>query len=104
MSFGGGLRPTCMPRRETAPIGHPCWIDLFSSDPTKSRAFYGELFGWAATDPSPEHGGYVNFLKDGDPIAGMMANDGATGQPDTWTLHLAVDDAEKMVETAAANG
>ena len=104
MSFGTGRRRRCMPRRESAPIGHPTWIDLFSSDPDKSRAFYGSLFGWSATDPSPDHGGYVNFFKDGDPIAGMMANDGSSGQPDTWTVHLAVEDAEKTVEAAAAAG
>jgi predicted enzyme related to lactoylglutathione lyase len=93
-----------MPRREHAPIGHPTWIDLFSSDTAASLTFYGELFGWSATDPSAEHGGYVNFLKDGEPIAGMMGNDGSSGQPDTWSLHLAVEDAAKTIEAAEANG
>jgi predicted enzyme related to lactoylglutathione lyase len=93
-----------MPRRAEAPLGAPCWIDLFSSDTAKSIAFYGGLFGWSATEPSAEHGGYINFLKDGDPIAGMMANDGSTGQPDTWSVHLAVADAAKTVEASAANG
>ena len=93
-----------MPRREAAPIGHPCWIDLFSSDTAKSVAFYGGLFGWSATEPSAEHGGYINFVKDDDPIAGMMANDGAEGQPDGWSVHLAVEDAEQTVAAAAAQG
>ena len=37
-----------MPRRDTTPVGHPCWIDLFTSDPDRSIAFYGELMGWEA--------------------------------------------------------
>ena len=37
-----------MPTRDVAPIGAPCWIDLMSSDTDKSRAFYGELFGWTS--------------------------------------------------------
>ena len=91
-------------RRETTLKGAPCWIDLFSSDTGRSRAFYGELFGWTSEEAGPEYGGYVNFLRDGEPIAGMMANDGSSGQPDGWTIYLEVDDAEKAVEAAAANG
>ena len=34
-----------MPLRDTAPLGAPCWIDLFTSDPDTSRAFYRDLFG-----------------------------------------------------------
>jgi uncharacterized protein len=93
-----------MPRRETTLTGAPCWIDLFSTDPDKSKAFYGELFGWTAEETGPEYGGYVNFLKDGEPIAGMMRNDGSTGQPDGWSIYLETADAEKAVEVAAANG
>src|SRR5688572_8876685 len=93
-----------MPRRETTPTGAPCWIDLYSSDPERSRAFYGALFGWTAEETGPEYGGYVNFLKDGEPVAGMMRNDGSTGQPDGWSIYLQTDDAEKAVEVAAANG
>ena len=103
MSFRSPLRLQGMPRRQTAPTGAPCWIDLYSSDPDRSRAFYGELFGWASEDTAPEFGGYVNFLQDGSLLAGMMRNDGSGG-PDTWTVYLAVDDATKAVEAAAANG
>ena len=35
-----------MPKRDSAPIGAPCWIDLFTTDPDKSAAFYGDLLGW----------------------------------------------------------
>ena len=93
-----------MPHRETAPLGAPCWADLFTSDQDRSRAFYGELFGWESKDPGVEFGGYVNFVKDGQLIAGCMRNDGETRVPDTWSVYLAVEDAEATVAAAAAAG
>ena len=50
-----------MTRRETAPIGAPCWVDLFTSDLDRSLAFYSELFGWTSESSGEEFGGYVNF-------------------------------------------
>jgi predicted enzyme related to lactoylglutathione lyase len=54
-----------MPAREDAPLGAPCWVDLMTSNTERSRAFYGELFGWTADEPNQEFGGYFNFRKDG---------------------------------------
>jgi len=93
-----------VPKRETAPVGAPCWVDLFTSDPDGSRAFYGELFGWTSKDAGDEYGGYVNFLKDGVMVAGGMGNDGSSGSPDRWSVYLAVDDAEATVEAATGHG
>ena len=93
-----------MPKRESAPIGAPVWIDLFSSDPAKSRAFYGELLGWTATEPNEEFGGYFNFLKGDSLVAGCMKNDGSSGMPDLWNVYLAVEDAEATVAKATSRG
>lgn len=93
-----------MPLRDDAPIGAPCWIDLYTSDPATSRSFYGDLFGWTSEEAGPEYGGYINFSKDGVGVAGGMRNDGANGMPDTWTVYLATDDAEKTVEMATPAG
>src|SRR5215211_216011 len=93
-----------MPKRDSAPIGAPCWIDLFSSDTDRAQDFYAQLLGWAAESAGPEYGGYINFSKDGIRVAGCMKNDGATGAPDTWTVYLATDDIQKLADTAVANG
>lgn len=93
-----------MPTRDEAPLGAPCWIDLFSSDTDASRAFYGDLFGWQSEDAGEEYGGYINFTKDGIPVAGCMGNDGSQGVPDAWTIYLAVADAAATVEAAKARG
>lgn len=94
-----------MPTRETPPVGAPCWVDLMSSDVERSRAFYGELFGWESEDPNDEFGGYFNFTKDGVRIAGGMPRMPEAGDlPDVWSVYLAVENAEKTVETATAAG
>jgi predicted enzyme related to lactoylglutathione lyase len=85
-------------------VGAPCWVDLFTSDPDKTRPFYEQLFGWTSEEAGPEYGGYVNFAKDGVPVGGCMRNDGAQGQPDAWSIYLSTDDAKKTTELASANG
>lgn len=84
--------------------GAPCWIDLFSSDTDKARTFYAALFGWTSEDAGADYGNYINFLKDGKPIAGCMRNDGTTGRPDLWTVYLQVADARATADAAVARG
>jgi len=93
-----------VPTRDSAPIGAPCWVDLLTSDTDKARAFYGELFGWTAQDTGEEYGGYINFLRDGLPVAGCIHNDGQSGSPDVWSVYLASDDAKATVDAAADHG
>jgi predicted enzyme related to lactoylglutathione lyase len=88
----------------TLTIGAPCWLDLYSSDTERAKEFYGRLFGWQTVDPGPEYGGYVIFQKDGKAVAGCMANDGQQGFPDSWTVYLNTDDADRIAADAAAKG
>ncbi len=93
-----------MPKRDGAPVGAPCWVELFTSDPEKSQIFYRELFGWTVEDPGPDYGGYVNFAKDGVWIAGCMRNDGQSGAPDVWSVYLAAKNAQTAVDATTAHG
>lgn len=93
-----------MPTRDDAPNGAPCWIDLYTSDPERSRAFYGQLFGWTSEDAGEQHGGYINFAKDSVVVAGGMRNDGSTGTPDGWSVYLATDDVKATVDAAVTHG
>ncbi|HYZ97489.1 MAG TPA: VOC family protein [Acidimicrobiales bacterium] len=93
-----------MPTRDSAPVGAPCWIELFTSDVERGRAFYGELFGWTSDDPAEELGGYFTFYKDGVRVAGGMHNDGQSGTPDVWSIYLASEDVAAAAEAAKANG
>jgi uncharacterized protein len=91
-------------KRDSFPVGAPCWVDLMTSDPDKSRAFYGQLFGWTSEEAGEEYGGYVNFLKDGLGVGGCMRNDGQSGMPDGWSIYLTTDDAQATADAAVANG
>jgi uncharacterized protein len=93
-----------MPTRDIAPIGAPSWVDLMTSDPASSSAFYSALFGWTANEPSEEFGGYFTYSLDGVQVAGCMTQQPGSETPDVWTVHLASDDVAKVLETASASG
>ena len=88
----------------TIVAGAPCWVDLYTSDTERAQEFYGRLFGWTPLDPGPEYGGYFIFQRDGKAVAGCMGNDGSTGAPDAWTIHLHTDDADRTVAAAREHG
>ncbi len=93
-----------MPTRERAPLGAPCWVDLMTSDTERTRAFYGQLFGWTAEAPAEEYGGYFTFTKAGTAVAGCMPSMPDSPVTDIWSVYLASDDARKTTETAAGSG
>jgi predicted enzyme related to lactoylglutathione lyase len=93
-----------MPTRDAAPIGAPCWVDLWTSDVEGSRKFYSELFGWEALEPSPEFGGYFMFTNAGAPVAGAMGAMGDMPADNTWKIYLATDDMGRTLQSAEAVG
>jgi predicted enzyme related to lactoylglutathione lyase len=92
-----------VPKPDVLPVGAPCWVDLLTTEPDQSRAFYHQLFGWESEDPNEEFGGYFNFTKDGERVAGGMANNGAYG-PDKWSVYLTVESAKATADAAAEHG
>ncbi len=92
-----------MPPRATAPVGAPCWLELSTSDVARARSFYGELFGWTSEEPREEFGGYFNFSKGADQVAGGIGVQPG-GVPNVWTVYLAVEDAAAVAEAIPASG
>ncbi|WP_040780957.1 VOC family protein [Nocardia pneumoniae] len=85
--------------------GDPCWVDLYTSDPERSTAFYRDLFGWTAEQAGAEFGGYITFRKDGRAVAGAMGRmPGDTDSPEQWTVYLASPDAQATADAAVAAG
>ena len=87
-----------MPKRDVHPVGAPTWIELMTSDPAKSKAFYGELFGWTSEEAGEELGNYITFSKDEQPVGGGMRNTPETGRPDVWSVYLTVEDISKTLD------
>jgi predicted enzyme related to lactoylglutathione lyase len=93
-----------MTTRDHAPLGAPCWTDLWTSDVDGSRRFYCELFGWDAQEPSPEFGGYFMFTRDGLPVAGGMGDMDDMRADNSWKIYLDTPDIAKTVASARAKG
>jgi uncharacterized protein len=84
--------------------GTPSWVDLGSPDVDASIRFYGDLFGWSASEAGPpESGGYRFFLQDGKMVGGlgplMME-----GQPPAWLNYVTVADADETAAKAREAG
>ncbi len=93
-----------MPKRSEYAAGTPSWIDLGSPDTEASAAFYTALFGWTANvEENPDAGGYVMFLQDDQPVAGMGPLQ-MEGQPPAWSTYVTVDDADKTAAIAKEAG
>jgi predicted enzyme related to lactoylglutathione lyase len=91
--------------RSKAPLGSPCWADLWTSDVPGSRKFYGELFSWEALETNPEFGGYFMFERDGVPVAGGMGDMGDMKADNAWKIYLDTPDiAKAVVATEKAGG
>jgi uncharacterized protein len=94
-----------MPAPDIKP-GYPCWIDLMTSDTTKAREFYGELFGWQFEAGDQErYGGYITARKNGKTVAGLMQKqEDQAGLPDMWSTYLCTEDAAATAASASSNG
>lgn len=92
--------------------GVPSWVDLATPDPSASKKFYGELFGWNYDDePAEPDGDSVEYAMadiDGHATAGIMEQTtemAETGMPPAWTTYIAVDDLDaSMAKVEPAGG
>ena len=91
-----------MPVRTENQLGEPCWIDLMTSDPARSIAFYAALLGWRAVDTGAESGRYTMFFHGDAAVAGLTAQDPSSGNRDFWTTYLASENVAESVRAATA--
>jgi uncharacterized protein len=100
-----------MPAMTAYPPGTPCWVDLSTSDPAASAAFYTGLFGWAAQAAPP--GGdaaYTFFAPAGTPpgefhgrvVAGLMPAPEARRA--AWNTYVSVTGADAAAGKVTAAG
>lgn len=77
------------------------WEELMTPDVPSTTSFYAKIFGWEAA-PVPD-GSYTEFKLGDRSIAGAMKPP-MPGIPPLWGIYFAVDDTDKAVEIAKANG
>jgi predicted enzyme related to lactoylglutathione lyase len=87
------------------PQGTFSWVDITSTDITKTKAFLTGLFGWTAEDmpTSPGKPDYTMFSLDGKYVAGAgPAWD--PKMPSYWANYITVDDVDAMAKKAEELG
>ncbi|HEX5756610.1 MAG TPA: VOC family protein [Arenimonas sp.] len=88
------------------PAGAPCWFELSSSDPSRSRAFHQQLFGWSGVDHDMGEYGTYTFLRNGNGTVGALCGlpPGAEGMPSSWGVYFRVDDLDERMARALSRG
>ncbi|MFN3231595.1 MAG: VOC family protein [Alphaproteobacteria bacterium] len=80
------------------------WVELRSSDPQKSKAFYADVIGWD-TEEMPGPAPYTILKTDGEGIGGIVAlPEAATGAPSHWCAYITVDDVDARTKRAEDAG
>lgn len=93
-----------MATRDTPwPAGTPCWVDLAVPDVPRAAEFYAAVLGWTLVDSGAEFGHYRIAHVDGRAAAGLgpVVQE---GQPSSWTVYLASDDADATAELITQHG
>jgi hypothetical protein len=86
--------------------GSVCWVELMSRDPAAAETFYAAVFDWKAETQEADHWFYTTFLRDGDPVAGMMLMPDMVPAeaPSYWGAYFAVADCKATEELAVSLG
>jgi hypothetical protein len=84
--------------------GKPVWIELSTSDPEASRAFYSRLFGWEVeVTADPQYGGYAIARSGARDVAGIGPSQ-APGAPTAWMVYLGTPHVDDLAARARAAG
>jgi uncharacterized protein len=84
--------------------GQFCWWDLSTTDPSKAKEFYANLFGWTPRDiPMGEGMVYTMLEKDGKQAAALSSMSPelvAQGVPPHWSSYIGVENVDSTVDKA----
>jgi uncharacterized protein len=88
--------------------GDFCWIELATSDQEAAKKFYGELFGWAASDSQMgPNEYYTSFLLNGRQVGAaytLRQRHLEKGIPPHWILYVATESADESAKRAEELG
>jgi predicted enzyme related to lactoylglutathione lyase len=101
--------PASAPQSPEGPAQHgdASWLELYTTDSEAAMSFYGELFGWRATesmDMGPM-GVYRMFGRGPQSMGGMMNKVGDMAHlPTAWLIYFWVPDVHAAASRVKANG
>ncbi len=82
------------------------WFEIMGEDSARLQKFYRDTFGWKMTAPVKEMGNY-SMVEGHEPgIGGGIGGGGDTSGPEARrvTIYVEVDDPQKYLDKALANG
>lgn len=83
----------------------PAWVDLGSTDPAGSRAFYSKVFGWnIEVNPDPQYGGYALAKQGSVDVAGIGGKQPGDPSPTVWSVYIGTKSADETAKKVAAAG
>jgi len=89
------------PPKPDVGAGHVTWFDLVTTDISKSKEFYGKLFGWTFTSlPGTDH---VAEIVAGRPIGTIRKEKGKIGE-NSGVVYIQVDDMPASCALAKSLG
>jgi predicted enzyme related to lactoylglutathione lyase len=84
------------------PAGTPSWVDVSSTEPSRTRAFYLDMFDWDVEEIDNSEG-YCLFRHNGLLVAGVSP----APSPDDesmWNTYITVADADEAARAALGSG
>lgn len=87
-------------------VGAPCWFELSSRDPARSREFLHQLFGWTGVDHDLGEMGSYTFLRNAHGTVGALCGlpPGAEGMPSNWGVYFRVTNVDERLARALNQG
>ena len=88
-----------------ASAGRFCWVDLAATDAARAKAFYGQLFGWTASEHPANGGSFTRMRLSGQDVGSLYQLNRehlARGVPSHWTPYIQVNDVSDTARQAAA--
>ena len=85
--------------------GTPAWFELHTKSYDAARAFYVDVFQWAAHTAMDEPGfRYTTYGEGESQLAGMIDSSAWPDDPSGWHVYFRVTDADAAVATATSLG
>ena len=81
------------------------WDELHTSDPAAAKSFYGEVFGWSASDQDMGGMTYTIFKRAGDiDVGGCMQLEEGMQAPPHWLVYISTRDIDATTARAKELG
>jgi hypothetical protein len=85
--------------------GKLVWADLFTNNPDEATRFYTSLLGWTAQPLEQKGKGYVVFMNNGQPVAGIVTRAmQGKNHPARWIGYFSVADINAALANVTRGG